>query len=169
MTVARRIAFADIQRPLVGRKRKAARRCRVEGQAFDDPVMGDTMPIEPQHRGMRQVREDLRPMRCKVMIGIGKPDPAAAVDGQIARKIDALAVQHGPERGRGPVGFHLDDPAAAFLAAIKMSIGRQRQTVGPIGEATDLVDAATVRIVAEQPAFENRGKCSSGVGRCARA
>jgi len=59
---ARGIAFADIERPLIGRKRDAARRLGVEGQALDDPVMGHAMTIEPQHRGMRQIRKYLRPM-----------------------------------------------------------------------------------------------------------
>jgi hypothetical protein len=90
-----------------------------------------------------------------VMIGIGKPDTAHTVDRQIAWKIDALAVERGPERDRGAVGFYLDDPAAAFLAAIKMPIGRQRQTVCPIGEATDRVDAAATRIVTQETAFED--------------
>src|ERR1700719_3585433 len=47
---------------------------------------------------------------------------------------------------------------SGFRAAIKMSIGRQRQTVGPIGEATELVDAAFMRIVTQETALEHRCK-----------
>src|SRR5258708_880237 len=92
------------------------------------------------------------------MIGIGEPDAARTVDRQIARKIDALSVERGPKCGGGAIGFHLDDPTTSFLAAVEMSIGRQRQTACPVCEATDLVDAATIRIVTEETAFENRGK-----------
>ena len=149
------VALDHVQGALVGGHQDAVGHGGVEGDAsYGVAAVG--LGVGPQHRTVVQFF-DLAGVDVAGVPGVGEPDAATAVDGQVVGSVKFLAVDPVGYRHDGIV-VKADDGAAPGTAAEEMAPAIEGQAVGVVGAGTGLGDGAGVGVVAQDAAGWDVGK-----------
>ena len=149
-------ALGDIECSLVAGNQNAIGLRGVEGDARDR-IRTVFLRVGAQHGTVFEVG-DLGLVPVAVIDGIGKPDAAFAIDREIVRRVEPLAVDAIGDHRRLAIRIEAHDRAAARAATEQSPLVVECETVGTIGARAPFFYRVGLGVVSQDAALADLGE-----------